>query len=267
MKKYIFNFLTALMIATIFVTMSCTSYKGVPYVQNSEELEKIVQNSSLYEAKVKPKDLLSITVISPKNPAVSSMYNLTVTSMYEEHNNLMAARSLQSYLVDNDGCINFPILGRIHVAGKTKREVEDFILNKIKDSFTEEPIVTMRFMNYSISVLGEVNFQGTFTVKNEKINVFEALALAKDMTIYGRRDNVKLIRENDNGKVEIHELNLNDVSIVASPYYYLQQNDILYVTPNKAKAKNSDVGTSTSLWFSATSILISLVSLLYNILR
>ena len=87
------------------------------------------------------------------------------------------------------------------------------------------------------------------------------------MTIYGRRDNVKIIREDNNGKKEIHEINLNDISLLNSPYYYLQQNDIVYVTPNKAKSKNSDIGSSTSLWFSATSILISLTSLLYNILR
>ena len=99
------------------------------------------------------------------------------------------------------------------------------------------------------------------------VNIFEALALAKDLTIYGKRDAVKLIRENDKGEKEIVRLDLNDARIISSPYYYLQQNDIIYVEPNKAKAKNSDIGNSTSLWFTTVSIVISLASLMYNILK
>ena len=131
----------------------------------------------------------------------------------------------------------------------------------------ENPIVTVRMTNYKISVLGEVNHPGMFTVNNEKINILEALAKAGDLTIYGVRDKIKLIREDATGKKEIHELNLNDANIINSPYYYLQQNDIVYVEPNKVKARNSGVGTTTGLWFSATSILISLTSLMYNILK
>lgn len=108
---------------------------------------------------------------------------------------------------------------------------------------------------------------GTFTVNNEKVNIFEALAMAGDLTVWGLRDNVKLIREDAKGKREIIELNLNNSEIVTCPYYYLQQNDILYVSPNKTKAKNSDIGQSTSLWFSATSILVSIASLLVTIFR
>ena len=107
----------------------------------------------------------------------------------------------------------------------------------------------------------------TFTISNEKVNILEALAMAGDMTVYGLRDDVKLIRENANGKQEIIPLDLNKAETILSPYYYLQQNDIIYVTPNKAKARNSDIGNSTSLWFSATSILVSIASLLFNILK
>ena len=121
--------------------------------------------------------------------------------------------------------------------------------------------------NYKISVLGEVASPGVFIISNEKVNIFEALALAKDLTIYGKRDAVKLIRENDKGEKEIVRLDLNDARIISSPYYYLQQNDIIYVEPNKAKAKNSDIGNSTSLWFTTVSIVISLASLMYNILK
>ena len=131
----------------------------------------------------------------------------------------------------------------------------------------ENPIVTVRMSSFSISVLGEVNFPGVFVVAKEKINIFEALANAGDMTIYGIRETVKLIREDATGKKEIHTLNLTDANIINSPYYYLQQNDIVYVEPNKAKAQNSTIGNMTSLWFSATSILISVATLLINILK
>ena len=120
--------------------------------------------------------------------------------------------------------------------------------------------------NYKISVLGEVARPGMFTISNEKVNIFEALALAGDLTIWGKRNDVKLIRENAAGQREIIKLNLNKSDIVASPYYYLQQNDILYVTPNKTKAKNSDIGQGTSLWFSATSILVSIANLVVSYL-
>lgn len=150
---------------------------------------------------------------------------------------------------------------------KTLSEAEKHIYSLVKGAFTANPSVTVRFVDFKVSVLGEVAAPGTYTVKNGKINVFEALALARDLTVYGMRDNVKIIREDKSGRKNIYEVNLNDANILTSPYYYLQQNDVVYVTPNKSKAKNSDIGSSTSLWFSATSILISLTSLMYNILK
>ena len=137
---------------------------------------------------------------------------------------------------------------------------------KVYMAETENPIVTVRMTGYQISVIGEVARPGTFTVSREKITVLEALAQAGDLTIYGVRNNVQLIREDADGKKAIYFLNLNDANLINSPYYYLQQNDVIYVTPNNVKAQNSSVGSMTSLWFSATSILISLTSLLYNIL-
>ena len=174
---------------------------------------------------------------------------------------------LQQYLVSNDGTIDFPVLGQLQVGGLTKSEAENMVREKLKPYLKETPIVTVRMANYKISVLGEVARPGTFTVSNEKVNVLEALAMAGDLTIWGMRDNVKLVREDAQGKREIAQLDLTKSDIITSPYYYLQQNDILYVTPNKVKAKNSDIGSSTSLWFSATSILVSVASLLFNILK
>jgi polysaccharide export outer membrane protein len=120
--------------------------------------------------------------------------------------------------------------------------------------------------NYKISVLGEVARPGVFTINNEKVNIFEALALAGDLTIWGMRENVKLIREDDKGKRKVITIDLTKSDIITSPYYYLQQNDVIYVTPNKTKAKNSDIGQSTSLWFSGTSIVVSIISLIATLI-
>ena len=197
------------------------------------------------------------------SPELAAPFNLTVATQNNMALNYVTTQPvLQQYLVDNDGNINFPVLGELHVGGLTKKATEQMIVEKLKPYITETPIV-----NYKISVIGEVARPGTFTISNEKVNILEALAMAGDMTVYGLRDDVKLIRENANGKQEIIPLDLNKAETILSPYYYLQQNDIIYVTPNKAKARNSDIGTSTSLWFSATSILVSIASLLFNILK
>ena len=169
--------------------------------------------------------------------------------------------SLQQYLVDNQGEIDFPVLGRLKVSGLTKNQAEGLIREKLIPYLKETPVVTVRMVNYKISVLGEVTRPGTFTVTNEKVNVLEALAMAGDMTVY------KLVREDAEGKRQIQTLNLNDADLVLSPYFYLQQNDILYVTPNKTKARNSDIGNSTTIWISATSILVSIASLLVTVFK
>ena len=154
------------------------------------------------------------------------------------------------------------MLGTLHIGGLTKGECEQLIREKLKPQFKELPIVTVRMSNYKISVLGEVARPGTFTISNEKVNLFEALAMAGDMTIYGLRENVKLIREDNKGQQQIIELNLNDQRILQSPYYYLQQNDILVVTPNKTKAKTADISSSTTIWFSVISSLVSMATLI-----
>lgn len=267
MKQLRYDFFVGLILLAISFTVSCTSYKQVPYMQNSADLATIVKTDTAYEAKILPRDLLSIIVSTPNDPLAAQPYNLLVGSSYESRNALTSQPTYQNYLVDNDGNIEFPTLGTLHVAGLTKKEVENLVLNKISGAFNVQPIVTVRFADFKISVLGEVTAPGSYTVNNDKVNIFEALALAKDMTIYGLRENVKIIREDVSGKTSVYELDLTDASVVNSPCYHLQQNDVVYVTPNKAKAKGSDVGSTTSLWFSATSILVSLTSLMYNILK
>ena len=271
MKKKNMRIVSKNFFPLLFVLLTlgaCTSYKQVPYIQNSDELKNVQQVSDLYDARIMPKDLLTITVNS-ENPETAAPYNLVIQSNINTHSkNLTTQPSLMSYLVDNNGDIEFPSLGTVHVGGLTKSEAEEVIRQRLRPYFSDDKyIVNVRMINYKISVLGEVARPNTYTISNEKVNIFEALALAGDLTIYGKRDGVKLIREDAQGRKEVVALNLKDANIITSPYYYLQQNDVLYVEPNKAKAKNSDIGSSTTLWFSATSIMISLTSLLYNILK
>lgn len=250
-----------------FLLSSCSSYKKVPYLQDADMVKIIKTPHSMQDAKIMPKDLLTITV-NTTDPEAAAPFNMTVQSHVNvaHSTSLTQQPTLQQYLVSHDGCINFPVLGRLQVSGLTKSEAESLIREKVGAYLKETPIVTVRMTNYKISVLGEVAHPGMFTINNEKVNIFEALALAGDLTIWGMRDKVKLIREDAEGQIEVVYLNLNNVDLMSSPYYYLQQNDILYVTPNKTKAKNSDVGQNTSLWLNATSILISLASVIVTFL-
>jgi len=251
------------------IMASCGSVKNVAYFQNSDYIDPS-RSAFLYDAHIMPKDILTITV-NTVNPEAAAPFNLIMRpSLTSATSNLSTTGgSLQTYLVDNNGSIEFPVLGTLKVGGLTKSQCEKMIHDKIMPylNASENPVVTVRMSNYKISVLGEVNRPGMFVVSNEKINILEALAQAGDLTIYGIRDKVKLIREDAAGMKEIHVLNLNDADIISSPYYYLQQNDIVYVEPNKVKARNSSIGQSTSLWMTSTSILVSLASLLYNILK
>ena len=267
MKKNYFLHLTSY-IFLLFLLTSCGSVKNVAYLQNSDYID-LSRSEYLYDAHIMPKDVLTITV-NTVNPEAAAPFNLTVPTAYSTQSlNTVSQAVLQTYLVDNEGIIDYPVLGRIKVGGLSKSECEKMIHDKLLPylNATENPVVTVRMSNYKISVLGEVNKPGMFTVSNEKINILEALAQAGDLTIYGVRDKVKLIRESASGKKEIIRINLNDAEIINSPYYYLQQNDIVYVEPNKVKARNSTIGQSTTLWLSGTSILVSLASLIVNILR
>lgn len=157
----------------------------------------------LYDARIMPKDLLTITV-NTTDPETAAPFNLIVaTTLSNQNKNLTNQPVLQQYLVDNKGNIDFPVLGILHIGGLTKSEAENLIREKLKTYITEVPIVNVRMANYKISVMGEVTNPGSFVISNEKVNLFEALAMAGDMTIYGQRDNVKLIREDAQGHREI----------------------------------------------------------------
>ena len=265
MKKTINLFCS---IAIILLLSSCGSSKNVAYFQNSDSVS-LAESQYLFDATIMPKDVLCITV-STSDDAAAAPFNLTIPTPYTlGSRNSYSQAMLQSYIVDNEGNIDFPLVGRIHLAGLTKNAAEQLIHDKIKPFLTEteNPIVTVRMINYKISVLGEVARPGMFTVANEKISILEALAQAGDLTIYGVRDRVKLIREDATGKKEIHILNLNDANIINSPYFYLQQNDVVYVEPNKVKSQNASIGSATTLSLSAASVLVSIATLVVSILR
>ena len=265
MKKFPVLFVA---IFSLMLIYSCNSAKNVAYFQNIDSIS-LAASKGLYTARIMPKDMLTITVNST-DPVAAAAFNLTVTNTTSNMaKGLTSQQALVSYLVDNDGNINFPKLGKIHVVGMTKQELQDYITEKISPNFSndEHPIVTVTMSNYRVTVMGEVTSPRVVSVNSERMSILEAIASAGDLGIYGKRTNVLLIREDEQGEKTAHRLDLTNANIINSPYYYVQQNDIIYVTPNQTKAKNSDIGQSTTLWFSFTSILISLSSLLYNILK
>ena len=221
-----------------------------------------------YEARIKPQDILSITVVSSA-PDASKIYNLLVPQLSETTNTtLYSTPTLQTYLVDIDGNIDFPIFGKINVRGLTRRELEAQLQKRLEPEFSKErPVITIRITNYSVNVLGEVSKPGKYVTTNDRLTIFESLALAGDMTIYGKRNNVKVLREHTNGTKSFIYVNLNDKNIIHSPAYYLEQNDVVYVEPNKAKSRSANIGSAETLSVSVTSILISLTSLLVTIFK
>lgn len=266
MKKIIVPFFFVM--ALVVLLGSCGSAKKVAYFQNVDTVN-LAKSRGLYDAKIMPKDLLTITV-NTTDPQAALPFNLLVQNTIGSNGSVGGGSgSLQTYLVDNNGYINYPVVGRIKVLGLTKSQCEDVIRTSILPymSKTENPVVTVRMSSYHVTVIGEVNSPGVIPVATEKMSILEAIASAGDLSIYGKRDNVLLIREDANGQKSQHRLNLNDANVINSPYYYLQQNDVVYVEPNSTKTKNSAIGQSTTLWFSVVGIITSVASLVVSIVR
>ena len=266
MKKRTVLFLCALVMLAVIT--GCSSSKKIAYLQGSESMTdaEYAQTTPLYDARIMPKDLLTITVTTT-DPEASRPFNLLTPTVTTGITTSSSQGQLQTYLVDNNGQITFPVVGMITVKGLTKMEAENKVKGLLKTYLKEEPVVTVRFVNYKISVMGEVARPNTFTISNEKVNIFEALAMAGDMTIWGQRDNVKVLREDAEGNKRVIMMDLNDPYVIFHPDFSLQQNDVVYVEPNKVKAQNSEIGSATGLWLSGTSILISVATLLINILK
>ncbi len=231
--------------------MSCVSNKKMLYFQESDQV-KLEETLANFEPNIQPGDFLTINV-SANNPEMAQTFNL-----YEANIDNALPRMLP-YLVDSEGHIKFPVLGKIKVGGFTTQEISDGITASLA-TYLVSPIVNVRLTNFKISVMGEVKSPGTFMVPNERITIVEALALAGDLTIQAKRKPIMLIRE-QNGKREFFTVDLTDKKLFNAPYYYLVQNDVIYVQPNKTKVNSSSVGSGTGILISSVSILISLIAI------
>lgn len=270
-NKVLANYCFSLMAILFFC--SCAHYKDVPYFQNSDQFDGS-KGAGLYDMKVQPKDELTIWVFSGNNQEAVAPFNLRVPrkAQYDEKGRIIvssAGRAVHHYFVDNGGDIDFPILGKVHVGGLTLDSINNHIRQLIQPYLQPgaDCVVNTLIENYEITVMGEVKKPNTFITARPEINVLEALAMAGDMTIYGKRDNVKILRELPDGTYEVHELDMRDANILNSPYYYLHQRDIVYVEPNEAMVQNSKIGETRKLWLRGASITISLGSLLYRVLK
>ncbi|WP_230392234.1 polysaccharide biosynthesis/export family protein [Pontibacter sp. FD36] len=245
--------------ATLLIPLlsACVSTKDAVYFNNIGNSEIKGSTESL-EPVIQPNDLLSIT-ISSLNPAASEVFNVSSNSSMRM-NNATAQSTVApviGYLVDQEGNVQLPLLGKTKAAGITKKDFQEGIRNQlIQKKLLVEPVVDIRYLNYKISVLGEVARPSVLTVPNEKITLLEALGLAGDLTIYASRNNVLLIRE-ENGVKKLTRLDLTSKELFASPYYYLKSNDIIYVEPNKTKIQSaSNVRQWLPVVFSGLTIVI-----------
>lgn len=244
-------------ILAIITATSCASRKKIVYFQD-EPLEEGQLTSEPTQLIYKPDDILTINV-SALDPDTVRPFNLPVVS--NNTSNIISAQGAlqqQSYLVDYNGNIEFPVLGTLKVEGLTRIDLTALLVERIK-TMANDPIVNIRLANFTITVLGEVSNPGTFTMQDERVTLLEALGYANDLTIFGKRKNVRLIREVD-GKKKFAEIDLTSVNTVNSHLYYLQQNDVIYVEPNKAKIRSSTYNQNNGVLISAIGTLTTILA-------
>lgn len=249
-----------LTLSTLLVS-GCTSYQKSLYLQNEQVLNESLEGQ-LYDFRIMPKDELTI-VVSTTDPEASAPFYRKIGQSKEGGSSStmgMGDANLLSYLVDNQGNIDFPVLGMVKVMGLTNRECEALIREKLQPYLKEVPNVTVRTSNYKFSVLGEVGRPGTYSTDAEKVTVFEALAQAGDMTLFSVRDDVQLLREDSTGIRRVYHLDLTQADVAQSPYFYLQQNDVLYVKPTKAKVNSNTFSGNTSMWLTLLSVVTSITT-------
>jgi polysaccharide biosynthesis/export protein len=253
MKKKIIKYVSIFSLAILL--NACASQEKIVYFQ---DIEGQVINDALinFEPEIQTGDLLFINV-SATEPEVAIPFNLYETPIL---GNYISSSKPITYLVNTDGEINFPVLGKIKVKGQTTKALTTHFENMLSD-YIKDAVINIRLTNFKVSVLGEVKNPGAFTVENERISIIEAIGLAGDLTIHGKRKSVMLIREIE-GKRAFVTIDLTNKALFNSPYYYLSQNDVIYVAPNKTKVNSSVVGTNTGVIVSSVSIFITLLALL-----
>ncbi len=254
-----------LMIATVAIMLvSCsTNTTSLTYFEDIKRVESGVLSSGSYDVKIIPDDELFISVTS-FIPSATAAYNLPLSNpATREDMQITTQPQQQCYIVDKNGDIMFPVLGRIHVAGMSTQELTKELEKRIGEN-VDDPVVRVELMNFRVNVLGEVKKPGAVSVKRERYTLLDALADAGDLTEYGERDNVLLIRE-ENGQRTYHHLNLNDSKILTSPYFYLQQNDVVYVEPNKIRKDNSKYNQNNAYKISVISTIVSACSVIASL--
>ncbi|WP_445457181.1 polysaccharide biosynthesis/export family protein [Flavobacterium sp. HNIBRBA15423] len=223
-------------------------------MQNSQNEEA----TNSYEPYLQADDVL-LLIISSENPEIAAPYNLKSISLDDNFDESKGNDKIQTYIIDTNGNIEIPILGSIHLAGLTKTEAVLKIKEELKEH-VKDAVVNLRILNFKISVLGEVSKPGSYAVKSERITILEALSLAGDLTIYGKRNNILLIREQNGNKI-MERIDITKSDFINSPYYYLSQNDVVYVEPNKTKVNASLIGPNLTVGLSAISLIITIIAL------
>lgn len=267
MKKIL---LPLLVLVFAMLLNSCKTSKNFYYFDNIDSIDWASAPGMTYDARIMPKDQLTITV-STTDPQAALPFNLQVANTLSGGSSQISNGSgmLQAYLVDNDGYIEFPVIGKISVVGLTKNECQDMIKAKIAPylSKDENPIVTVRMSSFRVTVVGEAGSKRNVAVPYEKMSIVECLAEVGDLTPYSLRDGILIIRTDKDGKRTHARLDIHDANILNHPFFYLQQNDIIYLRPNKVAVRNSAIGQSTSLYFSVISVVTSLITLTVNIIK
>ncbi len=259
------NFKNLTILFVVLALTSCKSKLNVTYFQDLENITsgQIASNNANYEAKIVPDDQLVIQV-SGMDPAAVAMFNLPAVSFQKTgETNVASTPVLQTYLVNSQGDIEFPVLGKIHVEGMTRTQLSDYLKEKIS-AYAKNPLVNVKINNFKISVLGEVNSPGTKYISNERITILDAIGMSGDLGLYANRDNILVIRDN-NGQKEFNRVDITSSDIMNSPYYYLQQNDVIYVEPNKAKQKNSRLSGKDQYNISIISTIVSVTSVIASL--
>ena len=274
MNKYKPIYLLLILLAGVAALSSCGSSKQVVYFQDLKPGETEIKLPEMKAITVRPEDKISI-IVNSRDPQLTDLFNLPYVSRQLGQslrtNGITVSNNqgVSAYTVDTDGEIDFPVLGKMYVAGMKREEIAEYIKNElIKENLVKDPVVTVEFANLCISVLGEVNNPGRFSIDRDKLTVLDALSMAGDLTIYGNRSKVMVLRQE--GDVQrVYGLNLTSGNhVYTSPAFYLQQNDVVYVEPNAVKARQSTVNgnnvRSTSFWISLASLLTSIGILIFN---
>ncbi len=259
--------------ATLLIA-SCGTPKNVPYFQDVVDgsTDSIAVSKTIT---MRPGDKISI-IVNSKNSKISAMFNLSYATRYigDVSDAVYQSQStgIQGYMVENDGTIDFPVLGRIHVQGLTRDEISREIKERlINDGLILDPVVTVEYLNLKVSVLGEVTKPGRVSIDRDAYTILDALSAAGDLTIYGMRENVRVIRS-ENGVRKTYVVNLCSAqNLYSSPVYYLQQNDMIYVEPNDVRVRQSTVNgnniRSTSFWVSIASLLATVTNTVVLVLN